>query len=352
MGSPLSGILANIFMDQLENSFLEKHFDNLHISEWQRYVDDIFLIYDSNYATAEEILTLINKEHPNIKFTMEKETGKKLNHLDLTLTRTKGGLDISIYRKPTSTDHTIHATSNHPQQTKLAAYRFMINRMYMLPLSKQNIEKETRTIKQIARANGYQNSIIEKMIGKALLKKKQNRYNVGSTNDNTPYTSIMYVNSNTNKLTKMLRKKHNIKFAYAVNNTNGTHIHNNKMDKNNAHEQSGVYRLSCQHNNCGATYVGQTGRRFNTRYSEHRKGETTLRHTAFSDHIYLENHAFTDIETDMEVLHVMNKGRKLNTLEALEITADAKTSNANLNDHTFINNNILFTLYNKKQDKR
>lgn len=348
MGSPLSGILANIFMDNLENIFLEKHLDSHHISVWERYVDDIFLMYDSNYVTAEEILERINNEHPNINFTMETEVCNKLNHLDLTVTRINESLEINIYRKTTTTDHTIHATSNHPQQTKHAAYRFMINRMNSLPLSKQNIENETRIIKQIARANGFQDSIIDKLIRKTLLKKKQNRYNVGKNTDSTPYTSIMYVNSNTTKLTKMLRNKHNIKFAYAVNNTNGTHIYNNKIDKNILHEQSGVYRLRCQHNNCGATYVGQTGRKFSTRYKEHRKGEITHRHTSFSDHIYVENHAFIDIDTDLEVLHIMNKGRKLNTLEALEIIADTKTSNENLNDHTFINNNILFTLYNNK----
>lgn len=349
MGSPLSGILSNIFMDHFENSFLEKHFDNYQISEWQRYVDDIFLIFDSNHVTADIILEQINNEHPNIQFTMETEINNKLNHLDLTLTRFNNKLDISIYRKATTTNHTIHSTSNHPQQTKHAAYRFMINRMHNLPLSKQNIEKETRIIKQIARMNGYQEQIIDKLIRKALLKKKQNRYNIGNTKDSSQYTSVMYVNRNTTKLTKMLTNKHNIKFAYAVNNTNGTHIYNNKIDKNDTHDQSGVYRLRCQHNNCGATYVGQTGRRFSTRYDEHRKGDITHRHTAFSDHIYVENHAFTNIDTDMEILHLMNKGRKLNTLEALEITADTQTNKENLNDHTFINNNILFTLYNNKQ---
>jgi hypothetical protein len=44
-------------------------------------------------------------------------------------------IEIDIYRKPTTTDTTINHTSNHPTEHKMAAYRYMINRMITLPLA-------------------------------------------------------------------------------------------------------------------------------------------------------------------------------------------------------------------------
>jgi len=46
-------------------------------------------------------------------------------------------LGISVFRKPTSTDTTINFYSNRPLEHKLAAYRFLIERMSTL-LSERN----------------------------------------------------------------------------------------------------------------------------------------------------------------------------------------------------------------------
>ena len=51
----------------------------------------------------------------------------------MTINRNVNGMEISIYRKPTSTNVTIQHTSNHPQDHKYAAYRYYINRMITLP---------------------------------------------------------------------------------------------------------------------------------------------------------------------------------------------------------------------------
>ena len=42
---------------------------------------------------------------------------------------------------------------------------------------------------------------------------------------------------------------------------------NNKLDKIDKMSRSGVYDLSC--GDCGAFYIGQTGRSFGTRYKKH-----------------------------------------------------------------------------------
>jgi hypothetical protein len=64
-------------------------------------------------------------------------------------------LEIDIYRKPTTTDTTIHYNSNHPTEQKLAAYRFLMNRMHQLPITADRKQKETKTILQIAQSHCF-----------------------------------------------------------------------------------------------------------------------------------------------------------------------------------------------------
>lgn len=86
-----------------------------------------------------------------------------INFLDLLVTRNHNNLTIDIHRKPTTTDTTIHCKSNHPTQHKLAAYRFLFNRLYKLPLTKKQQQKEKDIIHQIARNNGYIKQMIEQL---------------------------------------------------------------------------------------------------------------------------------------------------------------------------------------------
>jgi hypothetical protein len=71
-----------------------------------------------------------------------------------------------IYRKPTTTDYTIHATSNHPQSHKMAAYNSFVNKLLKVPMTQDNYNNEYTILKYIAVKNGYSSSIIDKIINK------------------------------------------------------------------------------------------------------------------------------------------------------------------------------------------
>lgn len=343
MGSPLSGILASIFMDAWEDSFLNKHVLKDVILDWSRYVDDVFLIYDNRFITDTLILECANNEHHNIIFTKESEKDKKLQHLDLTLTRSDHSIEVDIYRKPTTTDHTIHFTSNHPYSHKLAAYNYFANRMFTLPLSQENIAKETNTIKQIAQANGFNHLLIDKIIRKHQLKHKKQTVSKLACKQNKVYVPFTFVNDDTYKLTNWL-KHHGLTPAFSTKHNLKKSLHNNIIEDFNRYDRSGVYKLQCQHSGCTASYIGQTGRAFKTRYREHTRGVKNDNQTAFAEHVLETDHTFTNMTQDMEVLHFSKKGSKLNTLEALEINKDVTRNPYNLNDRTYTNNNILFSL--------
>jgi len=70
MGSPISPIVANIFMEHFENKILKDA--PLKPSVWFRYVDDTFDIWSHGKEALHNFLTFLNSQHTNIKFTMER----------------------------------------------------------------------------------------------------------------------------------------------------------------------------------------------------------------------------------------------------------------------------------------
>ena len=80
----------------------------------------------------------------------------------MLIIRLQRKIDIDIFRKPT-TDITIHSTSNHPLEHKLAAYRYYLYRLNTFPLTEDNQKKESNNIKHIAKMNGYSGKTIEKL---------------------------------------------------------------------------------------------------------------------------------------------------------------------------------------------
>jgi magnesium-transporting ATPase (P-type) len=66
MGSPTSGTMAEIFLQQLENSTIKHLIDAKILSFYTRYMDDIFLIYYSTHTNPDNILQYIDTIHSNI----------------------------------------------------------------------------------------------------------------------------------------------------------------------------------------------------------------------------------------------------------------------------------------------
>ena len=81
MGSPLAPVLANIFMGFYENKWLNEY--NLNKPKFYlRYVDDILAAFDKEQDSL-NFLNLLNKRHPNIKFTIEKQINHSIALLDV-----------------------------------------------------------------------------------------------------------------------------------------------------------------------------------------------------------------------------------------------------------------------------
>ena len=116
MGSPLAPILADIFMNKLLESNIQRNgHDQMDVTFKQtemypqfilklfvRYVNDTLAIFDTRVKfNALLFLKYLNSLHPNIKFTMECEEDDKLAFLDLLIMKSNDSIELTIYRKPT-----------------------------------------------------------------------------------------------------------------------------------------------------------------------------------------------------------------------------------------------------------
>ena len=116
MGAPSSGLIAELFLQRIENTHLARLSHKHKIINYFRYVDDILIIFDSAHSDIQTILTDFNALQPNLHFTAEVKRDQTINYLDISIHKTPD-LRTSIYRKPTFTDIIIPYNSNHPHST-------------------------------------------------------------------------------------------------------------------------------------------------------------------------------------------------------------------------------------------
>jgi len=114
MGSPLSPVIADIVMQDLEEDVLNSL--DFNIMTYYRYVDDIFLIAPQDKIDI--IFERFNNQHDRIKFTIENERNRSLSFLDLLITIKNSHIMIDWYQKETFSGRTLSYLSNHPRCQK------------------------------------------------------------------------------------------------------------------------------------------------------------------------------------------------------------------------------------------
>jgi hypothetical protein len=127
MGSPLSPVIANFYMEDYEKATLESA--PLKPRCWFRYVDDAFVIWQHGPDKLKDFLHHLNGIHQSIQFTIETESEGHLPFLGLHIyRRPDGSLRHKVYRKPTHTNLYLNAKSYHHLSNKQAVLSTLIHR--------------------------------------------------------------------------------------------------------------------------------------------------------------------------------------------------------------------------------
>ena len=117
LGSPLGPALANIFMYSFENKWLKDCSHSLKPFFYRWYVDDIFVLF-SSLDQAEKFKKYLSSKHPNINFSLEKESYGRLSFSDINIFRKKGKLVTNVYRKRPSVVFILISTVSYMKPTK------------------------------------------------------------------------------------------------------------------------------------------------------------------------------------------------------------------------------------------
>ena len=142
MGSPLSPIVVNLFMEDLETNALASAPSTPKI--WKRFVDQVFTIIQK--ADKEAFLDHINSIDANIHFMYEdpKEDGS-IPFLDmLIIPDEEGRLNTNVYRKPTHTDQYLHWDSHHAITSKYSVIGTLYHRARRVCFNPDQLQNEEK----------------------------------------------------------------------------------------------------------------------------------------------------------------------------------------------------------------
>ena len=164
MGSPVSPLLANIWMSKFDLILKEKG-----VQLYKRYVDDIITIIDRN--TVDEILAFLNGLHKNLKFTHECEdaTGS-IPFLDMKLHHDGENLTSSWYVKPSNSGLLLNYHALAPNKYKRAVIRSYVHRIFNSCSNWKYFHKGLAEAKCFLLNNQYPASFYEPVIHQTLEK--------------------------------------------------------------------------------------------------------------------------------------------------------------------------------------
>ena len=143
MGSPISPIIANIFMEAFEQKAIATALHPPRV--WRRYVDDTWVIQQQEHQ--QQFLQHINTVDVSIQFTVEeaKEDGS-IPFLDTVIKPEEdGSFTIGVYRKPTHTDLYLPWDSAHDIASKYSVINTLTHSAHTISSTPELAKQELPT---------------------------------------------------------------------------------------------------------------------------------------------------------------------------------------------------------------
>ena len=270
MGSPLSSLLADLFLSIMERTVIEKLEKQGIVVKWIRYVDDCICV--AKKGSFQNILNKINKWDKNIKFSYEKMLDNKLNFLSSTIFLENDTFEFRPYRKQAS--ETI--LSNF--RKAIISEKYLISNIFtMLHLSKNSSSTHEillydmeNNLKPILLNNAYPLKLIKSKFTQFLQNGPKPKPPDVIFTLNLPYTSRnmdYHIKKMINDI-KLIMPTFHIRLVYKSIRVSNLFSADSKPKKSDILESTNCcYQFKCL---CKSHYVGMTARMIKTRATEHR----------------------------------------------------------------------------------
>ena len=271
MGSPLAPILANLFLGFHEETWLN-NFDKADILLYRRYVDDTFCVF-KNEQDAMSFFDFINSQHPNIKFTFEKQNDGKLSFLDVLINNSSHDCVFSVFHKKTYTGLLTNFFSFTPFRYKIGLIRTLIDRTYKINNTSSGFQNDLIKLSDTLKRNSFPSHIIDKTFKRYLNKPSNQKSRNVNDENNTRYFKLPFIGRYSRiaelKLRQLLKRfceaDLNIKLVFTSFKIKNMFSFKDRTP--DALTSMVVYQFICA--GCNSCYIGETSRHFTTRIKEH-----------------------------------------------------------------------------------
>ena len=313
MGSPLSPLLACMFMEEFETRALAE--SKVNVEFYARYVDDCFLVA-KKADDLDMFLNELNQLDPNdrIQFTVEAENDKKLSFLDCLIERTSEGIELSVYHKATDTGRFTHFKSFQPMQHKIGTISNLSRRNYQIASKIDAAAKEECALKDNLSKCGYPVNLVQKNLDVFCPRRKPKEKPMITV-------ALPYYNGLSSKISRYLGR-FGVKcyMQKGVSLGNGLYKNSPKVEPKNV-----IYSIPCA--DCNASYIGKTTRHLNYRTKEHISavGRKKDQNHPLYKHVMSSGHSI-----DFGSVHVIERSSQpdvLNSKEQLLIESCEKSVN-------------------------
>jgi len=324
MGSPLGPLFANIFMADFEKKTMEQ-LSRLGVNKWLRYVDDIFATLKDK-TTANSILDFLNKQHPNIKFTIEKEESNSLPFLDTRVVRNVGKYTTTIYRKKTFTGVYLNWRSLTARKYKIGLINCLLNRIWRICTTQDDRDEEVFRLKDILKQNEYPTEIVNKTVA-TYIARISAPVQPKPAKAHTRFIVLPFANTKVEDFAFRLKTlvetnytQVDFNVAFKAPNTIGNLFPFKDRIRDIASQSLVVYKINCA--TCNAEYIGKTERILAHRLKEHANDTKSACHQHITEHpdhqmdysgIEVIDRASSDFKLKMkELLHILKSKPVLN----------------------------------------
>ena len=151
MGSPVSSVIANIYME---------HFESLAIRT-SHGGSSMFMMSTVSPGKIKKLQEHLNSIEPHIKFTIELPGTDGLPFLDTLTKPTPNSIESTVYRKPSHTDRYLDYNSNHPISAKLSVIHTLIHRAKQVCSTPEFLVKEMNHFHNVLRNNHYTTKVFQ-----------------------------------------------------------------------------------------------------------------------------------------------------------------------------------------------
>ena len=204
MGSPVSPIVVNLYMEDLEQKIIATAPVDCQPRNWKRYVDDVICLVHT--GKAKKLQQHLNTVDPtgSIIFTWEDEENNSMPFLDAKFTRKEdGSVKSTVYRKKTHTDQYLNFASHHSKHQKLGVVRTLMHRCETITSEEGDKKEEVEHLREALRVCGNPSWALNKVTDSC--KKKKNKK---KTNDRNYRSQVVipYVEGASERVHRVLKK--------------------------------------------------------------------------------------------------------------------------------------------------